>query len=67
VCVVLLALAALVGCEDTEQCVPLNTSCTDASKYSDYYSMTVQCCEGSCIDVPPPPGSQGSPTTKECR
>jgi len=43
----------LVGCDDTDACFPITTSCTDASGFSDFFATNVPCCEGVCTTLPP--------------
>jgi len=46
---------AFVGCEETQACFPLGSSCTDATGFSSFFAANVPCCEGTCQDQPPPP------------
>lgn len=57
---------ALVGCDDTQTCFPLNGSCTDASGFSDFFQQGVSCCEGTCTQISGPPVSSG-PVARLCQ
>lgn len=58
--------ATLVGCEESQNCFPLGSSCTDAEGFSAFFESNVPCCEGVCTDQPPPP-NQNNVVVKACQ
>lgn len=63
----LFAVAALVGCDDSKNCFPLGGSCSDASGFSDFFEQGLGCCEGTCVQTSPVPPSTTGPVTKICQ
>lgn len=65
--VLLAAVLALAGCtEQTQNCFPYGSSCTDAAAYSEFFEPSAPCCQGSCVDAPPDPQNQNA-IAKECQ
>lgn len=65
--VLLFAIAALAGCDDSKNCFPLGGSCSDASGFSDFFEQGLGCCEGTCVQTSPVPPSTTGPVTKICQ
>jgi hypothetical protein len=57
--VLMFAIAALAGCDESKNCFPLGGSCTDASGFSDFFEQGLGCCEGTCVQTSGPPVSTG--------
>jgi hypothetical protein len=57
----LLAIAGLSGCEESQACFPLTASCTDAASFSQFFAPDVPCCEGTCTAQPPDPSAPNVP------
>jgi len=51
---------ALVGCDDSQNCFPLNGRCSDSAGFSDFFEQGVNCCEGTCTQIAGPPVSSGN-------